>query len=476
MAEGGSSNPDLNGTAGVENNPHTSGNSLSDFHPPPYRVPTRLSEQIDAETDAILTETTQALDTVSTSEDHFSFLDYGLILTPTLNDSKHPKPKAKSVSNIAHVDNDVTKVPSHTISHPDYTVSQTKFTAAKHGVGTIKPLNYDSFHTAPSSSNSSTITPGGLHENLSRDLSSGFGSLPGTSGTPAPPKQLALPPFLCPNVRPSSEIDSALQEENLRIGKAFIDCNPDHSETHSSQIDKISVVNAGEDTSPAPLPQRTQGWARRSPRNFPNLRQLKLTNLLRKDNLPSHTPAWENMNKNLVNSKTGLTSSPTPAEGVGNEINDSPRSESNNQGDPTLLGNSQPTPGQSSQVISTPPPEPTVSSGYDLSVEAIETPGEMGTLGSLDNSNHPPKLYPSLSPHDNPTNPGDLTTLDILVNGGPDWTTYNETNKWGDTPNSSRSTSPSGPNGGTNRWIYHRPHLHILIPLIRWFISLHLAN
>lgn len=47
MAEGGSSNPDLDGVVGLENNPQTSGNSLSDFRPPPYCVPTRLSEQID---------------------------------------------------------------------------------------------------------------------------------------------------------------------------------------------------------------------------------------------------------------------------------------------------------------------------------------------------------------------------------------------------------------------------------------------
>lgn len=123
-----------------------------------------------------------------------------------------------------------------------------------------------------------------------------------------------------------------------------------------------------------------------------------------------------------------------------------------NSGPPTQLGCSLPTPGQ---PIHTNKPTTKSIIDRDSSIATIETVEGGDTVNPVVDQVGINPTYnspsPPLSPRLNFTNSGDLTTLDNLVNGETDWTTYNETNKWGDTPSSSRSTSPSWPHWWNQR-------------------------
>lgn len=441
MAAGGSSNPDLNGASGLENNPQAPGNSLTVFQPPKHRVPTRLSEMIDTETETILTETTKALDTVSTSEDHFSFLDYGPICTPILSGRKHSKSMTNVTSDIACV-LDLTKVPSQAISHPECEVFQTQLTAAKNGDGTIKPFDPESFYTPPATRDPSRTNLKEIPGNFSRDFSSGFGSLSDASGAQAPPpQQLILPPFLCPDGRRSPDKDTASREETLRIEKAFIECNPDFPINDSPHMEESRGDSGGGNISPTPLPQRMKGWARRSPRSSPTLKQLKLTNLFSKTDPQAPTSGRANLRQGLRRENKGIMGNENDPATLGSGISEPP----------TQLGCSLPTPGQPLQTNLTPTESTLDLSSSIAPIEIIETAGGKESPGPgidlvdiTSTYNSPSPLLPPTS-HPNSINSGDLTILDNLANGETDWTTYNETNKWGDTPSSSRSTSPSWP-------------------------------
>lgn len=133
--------------------------SLTDFNPADHRGHTRQSTLIDAESDTIVKETTEAMGTVCTSDDHFSFNDYGLISTPValdLNKSEGSTNRASSsdycinltgVNTFSGVNNRAhsveSRAPSPTAKLADresfYTPSSSRNFSSRFGTGSQTP-------------------------------------------------------------------------------------------------------------------------------------------------------------------------------------------------------------------------------------------------------------------------------------------------------------------------------------------------
>lgn len=283
MAEGGSSN--ISNQISLERKVPSTETGDSGMISDPSLSPTReaapgLASLIDAETDIILKETTQALGSVSTPSDHgFSFNDYGDIPTP------QPLKLSDRAGDVRNVYHPVCNLPLNNVGPPSPCRSEPGLDRARsaenldYDLGTIvhstiSKNERESFHT-PLSSGIFSRRPGGdPHpsgdpKRDTRDSDQNRSSL------------LILPSFLCPDtlstVDPDARRDSVTRIS--RITEAFLqrsnELTVDNFEPSNSNCTSIGLAH----TMPTPLPQREQGVSRRSPLRSPNLKQLKLTSM-----------------------------------------------------------------------------------------------------------------------------------------------------------------------------------------------------
>lgn len=407
-----------------------------------------LAQQIDVESDTMMKETTNALGTVSTPSNHFSFNDYGIIDTPQI---RHNLYKNGMLGDSVHSTSDLrlyleqdpiliegdpssgetTKNPQgDSYPHPPATASAPRsLTAETHSasisndnspikeipkeIDQISTQMEKTFSTADALEKDQSLGDGQtkvLDSEVNADLfqtpPSSYTSIEVTSGGRLNNVNLNLPSFLLP--KPVSLLpdhpDSLQQIKKTSAG--FLRCSG------TPNVDQKGEINIGWDDDlhqNAPLERRGSGETvrsrhRSSPRSnkssptkqikSPKLKQLKLTSLFSK----------EGRALNLQDAyDSGLGSLPLGEEPSGLYP----------------LGASHPPAAQD-------PKDPEWSESITI--------GDSPTI-IITNENA-----------ETPNRAGDLSILNALVNKPSDWTVFTDSNRWEEESITLESTSEIDPN------------------------------